>query len=410
MSIRTRIAMTMAVASSLALATLTPAQAKETLRVTVAYYSAATEPFFKTQAAKFMAAHPDIDVEVQVVNWDNLQQKLTTDIASGVNPDIALIGTRWLVDFVRQDLLEPLDPMADQAFKDRFIGTFLSPGEIDGTLYGLPIAASARAMFYNKDLFTKAGISTPPKTWDEVAAVSEKLKSIDVFGFGIQGKEIDTDVYYYFPLWTNGGDILSADGKPALNSEAAIRAATIYKNLIDKGLTQPGVTSFSREGVQDLFKSGRLGMVLSLPFLSGQLQKEAPNLHYGIAPIPQGTTPATYAVTDSIVMFKNSLHKEEGWAFLDQIFSKNARIEFTKGEGFLPTTKGEAEDPFFQNNADLKAFVDLLPTAKFAPLVENWEGVSAAVIRNLQQVYLGLKSPKEAMDSANAEATEAMQN
>ncbi|MCF1494368.1 extracellular solute-binding protein [Agrobacterium vitis] len=409
MSIRIRIAMAMAAATSMVLATMTPAMAKDKLRVTVAYYSAATEPYFKKQAERFMASHPDIDVQVQVVNWDNLQQKLTTDIASGVNPDIALIGTRWLVDFVKQDLVEPLDPLANGEFKDRFIGTFLSPGEIDGALYGLPIAASARAMFYNKDLFAKAGISGPPKTWDDVISASEKLVSVGAYGYGIQGKEIDTDVYFYFPLWTNGGDIVGKDGKLALNSDAGVRAATTYKTLIDKGLTQPGVTGYSREGVQDLFKQGRLGMVLSLPFLSGQIQKEAPNIKYGIAPIPEGTNAATYAVTDSIVMFKNTRHKQAAWAFLDQLFSQDARIEFTKGEGFLPTTKSEAEDPFFQNNADLKAFVDLLPNAKFAPLIANWEGVSTAVIRNLQLLYLGEKSPKEAMDAANAEAAQAMQ-
>ena len=410
MSIRTRIAMTMVAASSMVLATAATGFAKETLRVTVAYYSAATEPYFKKQADAFMAANPNIDVQVEVVNWDSLQQKLTTDIASGVNSDIALIGTRWLVDYVKQDLVEPLDGRADDKFKDRFIGTFLSPGQIDGQLYGLPIAASARAMFYNKDLFAKAGISEPPKTWQDVIDASKKLTTAGSYGYGLQGKEIDTDVYYYFPLWTNGGDILSKDGKPAFNSPAGIQAATIYKTLIDEKLTQPGVTGYNREDVQNLFKQGRLGMVLSLPFLSGQLKKEAPNLHYGIAPIPAGTNQATYAVTDSVVMFKNSQHKDAAWAFLDQLFSKEPRSEFTKGEGFLPTTKAEAEDPYFQNDADLKAFVDLLPTAKFAPLIENWEGVSTAVIRNLQALYLGQKSPKEAMDAATSEAEQAMQH
>lgn len=156
---------------------------------------------------------------------------------------------------------------------------------------------------------------------------SRKLKAKRNYGFGIQGKEIDTDVYFYLPLWTYGGDIIGKDGKPAFDSAAGVNAATLYKSLIDDGLTEPGVTSYNREDVQNLFKQGRLGMVMSLPFLSGQIKKEAPNLHYGIAPIPTGTTPATYAATDSIVVFKNSRHKKEAWEFLNQIFSAERRID-----------------------------------------------------------------------------------
>ena len=242
-----------------------------------------------------------------------------------------------------------------------------------------------------------------------MVAASKRIAATGSYGFGIQGKDIDADVYFYLPLWTNGGDILGKDGRPAFDSGAGGEAAPLYRTLIDGRLTQPGVTGYNREDVQNLFKQGRLGMVLSLPFLSGQIRREAPGLRYGIAPIPQGTNPATYAVTDSMVIFKGSRHKQAAWEFLDQLFSKDARIEFTRAEGFLPTTKGEAEDPYFQDDPDLKAFVDLLPTARFAPLVANWEGMSSAVIRNLQALYLGEKQPREAMEAATAEAARAMQ-
>ena len=399
-----------AVGISIALSTVmaVPALA-ETLRVTVAYYSDATEPYFRAQAEQFAKAHPGTDVEIEVVNWDSLQQKLTTDIASGNAPDLALIGTRWIVEFADAGLLEPLGNYGGEAFKSRFIGAFLSPGEIDGTLYGLPIAASARAMYYNKTLFEEAGVTSVPQTWDDVEKAADRIADTGNYGFGLQGKEIDTDVYFYLPFWTNGGELLNDAGEPDFDSPAGIKTATIYQTLIQDNLTQPGVTGYNREDVQNLFKQGRLGMVLSLPFLANQIKDEAPDLDYGIAAIPNGGTPATYAVTDSMVMFADSDVKDEAWAFLDQIFQPEARIEFTKAEGFLPTPVGEAADPYFQNNADLKAFVDLLPTAKFAPLIANWEGFSTSVIRALQSLYLGELTPEEAMKQADADATVAMQ-
>ncbi len=384
------------------------AQAEE-VRVTIPYYSAETQPYFEKVAADFAKQNPGLTVKIEIANWDNLLQKLTTDIAGGANADISIIGTRWLVDFVKQDVVEPLDSMMDKAFTDRFIGTFLSPSKLQGKTYGLPIAASARALYYNKELFQKAGVAGPPKTWDDAVAAAKKLSALpNTYGYGLQGKEIETDVYYYYALWTNGGDIVEG-GKSGLHSDAALKAATFYKSLIDQKLTEPGVTAYNREDVQNLFKQGRVGMMITAPFLIGQIKKEAPSLSYGIAPIPSGGTNATYAVTDSIVMFKNSKVKPAAWKFLDFLFQPAQRIAFTKGEGFLPTTKAEGADPFFTGDANLQTFVSLLPNAKFAPTIANWEEIAAATIRGLQSIYTGQAEPKAALTAAAGEVDKLLQ-
>ncbi len=104
------------------------------------------------------------------MNWDTLQQKLQTDISGNANADLAIVGTRWLLDFVKDDVAEPLDGYMDANFKGRFIGPFLAPGEINGKVYGLPIAASARALYYNKSLLAKASATPerPEKRWNDV--------------------------------------------------------------------------------------------------------------------------------------------------------------------------------------------------------------------------------------------------
>src|SRR5215469_9765912 len=167
------------------------AQAKVQIRVVVGFYSAATQGIFEGMAKDFSAAHPDVDVKIEVVPWDNLEQRLTTDIAGGTAPDIAMIGTRWLVDFVKYDIAEPLDSYITPDFKARFIESFLTPSTINGKLYGLPVAASARAMYFNRELLTKAGIKDPPENWDALVADAKKIKALgnDVYGFALQGKE-----------------------------------------------------------------------------------------------------------------------------------------------------------------------------------------------------------------------------
>ncbi len=390
-----------------ALALALPAQA-ETVRMTVSYYSAATGPYFEKMAADFHAANPSIDVKIEVVNWANLLQKLQTDISGGTNADLSIIGTRWLLDFVKDGIAEPLDPMMAPGFKERFIGPFLKPGQIGGKTYGLPVAASARAMFYNKAMLTKAGFPDGPKTWDDVVAAAEKIKADGGNGYGLMAKGTEVDVYFYYALWTHGGDVLDANQKAIFNSPAGVKALALYKSMLDRGLTEPAPTNYTRDELQNLFKQGRLGMMISGPFLMNQITKEAPTLDYGIIPVPVATRPATYAVTDSIVMFANSKVKPAAMKWLDFLFTPGPRIAFTKGEGFLPTTTEEAKDPAFTENARLKVFVSLLPNAQFAPTVTGWEDTAKAVTDAVQSVYLGTATPEAALNAAAAKANQSL--
>ena len=379
------------------------AEAKTQLRVVVAYYSAATQGIFEGMAKDFSAAHPDVDIKIEVVPWDNLEQRLTTDIAGGTAPDIAIIGTRWLVDFVKNDVAEPLDSYLTPEFRARFLENFLEPSTISGKLYGLPVAASARAMYYNKELLAKAGIKEPPENWETLVADAKKIKALgnDIYGFALQGKEIETDAYWYYSLWTHGGELIEGT-KSGIASPAAVAALSLYRSLIDEGLTEPNPTGYSRQDVERLFKQGRIGMILTGPWLRGQIKTDAPNLNYGIAPIPAGTAKATYGVTDSMMLFKSSQQKKVAWQFLSEAaFSPKWRIEFTTKEGFLPVTKVEAEQPLFTDDPQLKAFTDILPYAHFAPLIPNWEQIADITIRALQKVYTGEAKPETALKEAS---------
>jgi len=186
-------------------------------------------------------------------------------------------------------------------------------------------------MYYNKDLLAKAGIKDPPENWDTLVADAKKMKALgnDIYGFALQGKEIETDAYWYYSLWTHSGELIERT-KSGIASPAAVAALSLYRSLIDEGLTEPDPTGYNRQDVERLFKQGRIGMILTGPWLRGQIKTDAPNLNYGIAPIPAGTTKATYGVTDSMMLFKSSQQKKAAWQFLSEAaFNPKWRIEFT---------------------------------------------------------------------------------
>jgi len=378
------------------------------IRVVVAHYSDATQEIFRGMAADFMEANPDVTVIVENVSWDNLQQRLTTDIAGGTAPDVAIIGTRWLVDYVANDIAEPLDGCVTDEVRGRFIETFLDPSVIDGVTYGLPVAASARAMYYDIDLLAEVGYDEAPETWDGVVEVATALRDAGHYGFGLQGKEIETDAYWYYALWTHGGQLFE-DGESAIDSEAGIEAASLYKMMIDEGLTQPDPTGFNRQDVEALLKQGRVGMILSGPWLRGQMAEEAPDVNYGIAPIPMATERATYGVTDSIMMFATSEVKDEACRFLTEAaFTDEWRREFTVREGFLPVFQSVAADPAFADDPELSTFTEMLPYARFAPLVPDWELMADTTSAALQNIYLGNAEPETALEEAAARIDELL--
>jgi len=385
-----------------------------TVTVEIAQYSPATKPFFESAAKAFMQQHPDIKINIQESSWDNLHQVLVTDIAAKKAPDISIIGTRWLPEYISSNVAMPLT--LPSSFTDRFIPAFLGPSSIGGQLYGLPWAASDRALIYNKALFQQAGIQSPPKTWDELQTDAAKIAKLPGrYGFGLQGSQIETDVYYYYFLWGAGGDIVGPNGNSGLHSQAASEALTYLKGLIDAKDVEPNVTGNTREDLRTLFGQGRLGMFIYLPPIIGWMKDNAPNVDYGIAALPYKTTPVTYAVTDTIMMFKPSVtgasdqQVKDAQSFLEYIFSTENRVTYNKQEGFLPVLQSVAKDPYFTNNEKLNAFVELLPTAKFAPIIPNWEKIAQTTTTMLQNVYLGKAQPQAALDSAASDIDKILQ-
>jgi multiple sugar transport system substrate-binding protein len=380
------------------------ASAQTVVDFAVAEYSSKTGPYFEKVAADFEAANPDIDINIEVVPWNTLLQRLTTDIAGGSAPDLSIIGTRWLLDFAEQGIAEPLDSYITPEFKDTFIATFMEPGIIDGQIMGLPVAASARAMMVNMDIYEKAGVA-PPTTWDELYAASQAIAALpeDVFAFGLQGKEIETDAYFYYALWTHGGNILNEDGTSGLDSDAALAAATLYKKMIDEGLTQPSPTNYNREEVFNLFKQGQVATIFTFPMLIPQIKEEAPDLNYQILPLPSAGANATYGVTDTLMMFADSDVKDAAWKFIEFAYQDQYRSEFDIGEGFLPVTKNVAALDNFSKDPDVAGFAAGLPYAKFAPIIANWEEIADVTVRTMQQIYLGEVTPEEGLDAAAAE-------
>lgn len=158
--------------------------------------------FQEKMAADFEAAHPGVDITLQVVQNEDMDGKLQTALNSGDAPDIFMArGGGKLADIVEAGQVMDLTDKIDDATADALGGT-IDAFTIDGKVYGMPTAVLPGGIFYSKDLFAAAGIDTPPTTMAELEEAVAKLEASGVEPIALGAKDAwpAAHWYYFFAL------------------------------------------------------------------------------------------------------------------------------------------------------------------------------------------------------------------
>ncbi|HEY3268894.1 MAG TPA: sugar ABC transporter substrate-binding protein [Armatimonadota bacterium] len=383
----------------------TPAAAGKTLKFLSMDYDPASSARQKAIVDAFNRANPDEMVELDITNWNDGHQKLQTLISGNQAPDLAVVGTRWMNEYAASNLLADLSQMDQKGLKaSEFIGPVLDTGKVGGKQVGLPCAASVRGLYYNEEMLAKAGVK-PPKTWADLLAIAPKIQAANpgVHAIGIQGKEVETDLYYFYFLWGAGGDILDASGKCALTSPAAKEALAFELGLVKSGYCEPQPTGYNRENLQDLFKAKKIAMTITGPWFAGMLRKDVPDLKFGVALIPGKTGSVAPAVTDVMVMFNKSANKDLAWKFLAFWYKDENRAAWDKDSGMLPEKQTVADLPESKSDKTRDFFTQALPKGKYVPTHPRWEQMSSAISSAIQSALIGQTPPDAALQKACTE-------
>ena len=148
-----------------------PAEKVE-LNVIAAQYGTKTADWWANFVKEFNAANEGINLTVDVVSWNDIYTVVNTRIANGEAPDILNIDV--FADYQADDLLLPAQDYVSEETYAKFYDSFLEQSNVDGTIWAIPDLASARAMYYNKDILDEVGVEVPT-TWDELTDVCQKI-------------------------------------------------------------------------------------------------------------------------------------------------------------------------------------------------------------------------------------------
>lgn len=381
--------------------------AQTTIRVSVPAYADSTKESFERIVQDFEAANPDIKVDLEVGAWSAWQQKLQTEFFSGGNADVIYSTRAWIPTYVAEGKLANLDSYLTSADKSQFPASLLEGAKVDGKQYALPSVTSARILYVNMDLLKKAGFNKAPRTWDELKTAACAVgKKTDAAGFGIHGKEVEMEAYFFYVLWNYGGDVLDKNvggTKSILNSSAARKAATFYANLIKNGCSQKNVTSYNREDLQELFKQGKLAMMITHGVLADEIKNGGFNINYLLTDVPgmkANKKGVTLGVIDAVHVSENSQHKKEAVKFLMFSFKPEYQADWVGKANLLPVTVAAGKEKVFDKD-NLQAMIKAVPNAKFSFIHDKSTQIIDILKNELQALYTGKSSPRRAMANAH---------
>ncbi|GAA3086676.1 extracellular solute-binding protein [Streptomyces sp. Mg1] len=388
-----------------------------TLRLVAAEYgdgpATSSKAFWDKVSKDFTAANPDIEVEVRLLPWADIDREVSAMVRSGKAPDMALMGS--YSDFAAQDKLYSAEELLPVTAEANFLQPLAEAGSVGNTLYGLPFVASSRLLFYNETLFSKAGVGEP-KTWADLKAAAKALKDKGVkypYALPLGPEEAHAEAM----IWelSNGGGYADSSGNYSLASDQNIETFQWIKaNLVSPGLTGPvPPAQLNRADAFAAFVRGEVGMLNGYPSLLHEAR--AKGVSVGTVPMPvsdslgAGETPPAVGVADWMMAFKQNGKRAEIGRFLDFVYQDENLSDFANRYHLLPSTVS-ASRTLAGGGLDKNDlfFLTALRGAQLYPVNDpSWVTVSDTVKRNIGRAVAPNGDPKAVLEEIAATANKA---
>ena len=222
----------------------------------------------------FTKSHEGWTVDYQVQQWDGIQDKLTTALASNTPPDVVELGNTQSPRFVESGALADLTDAKDDLNGKNWLEGLAATGEKDGKTFATPFYAANRIVVYRKSMFAKAGITAPPKTIDELIAAGKKLQTANASNKQFQALYLPGQSWYTLLswVWANGGDVAKNDsGKwtGTLDTPQAQKGFEDYSRIYKALSKAPADQDEANPQQSTVFAKGNVAMFIGLPWEIG---------------------------------------------------------------------------------------------------------------------------------------------
>ncbi len=363
------------------------------------------EELMRSLLDKFEKQHPGVRVRFQQLSWDFGLDKIITSIAAGNPPDLLELGTDWVPQFsssgVLADITEETAP-----FKGQFM--LWDPVTYRDRIYGIPWLAGTRVLFYNRELFARAGLNpdAPPATWEELLKAAQAVDALgdEIYGFGIHVGEAYAPWQEFLPFaWGNGGQVLDREWtRCLLDQPPVVEALRFYQSLKAHSLVE------RQPQVNQLFAEGRVGVQISGAWNLAVIPRMNPTLNFGVGLVPRPSerrgTPASFAGGEMLVILKSSQHREAALELARFLAAEEQAMAIVEAQrNIIPTARSAAQHPYYATHPEQKVFFEQVQFAVAPPAHPHWVQMQERITRAVEEVILNGGEPEAVLRVAAAD-------
>lgn len=308
-----------------------------------------------------------ITIEMDIMPAADMGEKLATSMVAGTAAPLLLYSTNLKFSYGKEGLLKDMSGFFDATSikEEDFNPAVLELGAYEGVKYYIPLQSCAYYMFWNKDLFEQAGLDpdTAPATWDEWAEFASKItdESQNIYGSGIGYNGSFPNMAI---MMSYGGDFVSGSGEEGFTHHiAGNEGYTHFLQLMQK-MINDGDNPLDTE-LETMFKAGRLGMVVSGPWMIAGAKSG--NINYGVAQLPAGDNGSVYPLLGAGFAITSCATDEEtqaAYRFLEWWFAGNDKTEKTACTrwsteiGYPAFYQPTVDDAGYKENPDIVIMAD----------------------------------------------------
>ncbi len=362
---------------------------RRSLRIVMPAYSGNSAAWWASFEETFEAENEDLDLVLSTAPTDKIEADLARTVGSGMAPDI--VGIHNYARYALEGQLMSTGRYSGAELEVKFFEGLWEAGCLVGQSWGIPLAVSVRGFYYNRDIFEKAGIDTPPATFEELREACRLIRETcgeDVRPLGLDFTGYEGDVTFSAFTGSTGG-FLDAEGNFALNTPANARALDFLGELVRAGYTNENPAKQKRTALQAAFARGEVAMMLAPPSLPAYVAAQGSGIRCGLAAVPaaEGDTSRAPAACDCLVIFKDR-KEPDGQArneaisrFLTAFYDDEVYADYVKTEGFLPATFTSAAR-MAETDFGVDSWISLLSSCRCSPdHLTGWEKVRTGVIK-----------------------------
>jgi len=301
---------------------------------------AASESFNRTLVERWNKTH-DAKIKLTVIPDDQYVTKVSTSGASGDLPDLLSVDLIYMPQFnqaqIMADITEDVDGLG---YKDSLSPAHMELAEWEGATYGVPYGLETSTLFYNKELYERAGLDPekPPTNWREIEEHAKKIDALgDVNGFYFPGNCAGCNAFTLLPLVTaQGSSVVTESGEANMDSPEMKRALEFYKGFVEQDLVPKSAKGDAGDNWVSTFASGKVGIMPGGAFFVAALKDSAPDLEFGNTFLvgPDGEK-SSFGGGDILGISATSEKQDEAFGYIEWVLSEETQVEILAKDGFM---------------------------------------------------------------------------